>query len=64
MSHNPAILFQIEKRGYIKEGYFADLVLVDLQTNLGPFLKTISYTNVGGLLLKEQHLNLELHILL
>src|SRR5688500_11246729 len=30
MSHNPAILFQIEKRGYIREGYFADLVLVDL----------------------------------
>lgn len=30
MSHNPAILFQISKRGYIREGYFADLVLVDL----------------------------------
>ena len=29
MCHNPAILFNIEKRGYIKEGYFADLVLVD-----------------------------------
>ena len=30
MCHNPAILFQIEKRGFIKEGYFADLVFVDL----------------------------------
>lgn len=30
MSHNPAILFQIENRGFIREGYFADLVLVDL----------------------------------
>jgi len=30
MCHNPAILFQVERRGYIKEGYFADLVLVDL----------------------------------
>ncbi|WP_100614091.1 dihydroorotase [Confluentibacter citreus] len=30
MCHNPAILFQIEKRGFIKEGYFADLVVVDL----------------------------------
>ena len=30
MCHNPAILFQVEKRGYIKEGYFADLVMVDL----------------------------------
>ena len=30
MCHNPAICFQIEKRGFIREGYFADLVLVDL----------------------------------
>lgn len=30
MCHNPAILFQIEKRGFIREGYKADLVLVDL----------------------------------
>jgi dihydroorotase len=30
MCHNPAILFQIERRGYIKPGYFADLVMVDL----------------------------------
>ncbi|MDF9801034.1 dihydroorotase [Catalinimonas alkaloidigena] len=28
--HNPAILFQIERRGFIREGYYADLVLVDL----------------------------------
>ena len=28
--HNPAILFQIAKRGYLREGYCADLVLVDL----------------------------------
>jgi dihydroorotase len=28
MSHNPAILFQIKERGFIREGYFADLVLV------------------------------------
>lgn len=30
MSHNPAILFQINKRGFIREGYYADLVVVDL----------------------------------
>ncbi|MCA0932977.1 dihydroorotase [Lutimonas saemankumensis] len=30
MCHNPAILFEIEKRGFIREGYYADLVLVDL----------------------------------
>ena len=29
-AHNPAILFEVEKRGYIKEGYYADLVIVDL----------------------------------
>ena len=33
MAHNPAILFRIEKRGFIKEGYKADLVLVDLNQN-------------------------------
>lgn len=30
MSHAVADCFQIERRGYIREGYFADLVLVDL----------------------------------
>ena len=29
LSHNPAILFKINKRGFIREGYYADLVLVD-----------------------------------
>lgn len=29
MCHAPADLFRIEKRGYIREGYFADLVLVN-----------------------------------
>ncbi len=29
MSHAPAICFKIEKRGFIREGYFADLVVVD-----------------------------------
>lgn len=29
-SHNPAILFEIKDRGYIREGYKADVVLVDL----------------------------------
>jgi dihydroorotase len=28
--HNPAILFVIEKRGFIREGYYADLVLADI----------------------------------
>ncbi|GAB4342419.1 MAG: dihydroorotase [Flammeovirgaceae bacterium] len=29
-SHNPSIIFKIAERGYIREGYWADLVLVDL----------------------------------
>ncbi len=30
MSHAPAECFRIKERGYIREGYFADLVLVDM----------------------------------
>jgi len=30
MAHNVATCFQIEKRGFIRKGYWADLVLVDL----------------------------------
>ncbi|GGG92760.1 dihydroorotase [Polaribacter pacificus] len=29
MCHNPAKMFKIEKRGFIKKGYYADLVLVN-----------------------------------
>lgn len=41
MCHNPAILCGIEKRGFIKEGFFADLVLVDLNKN-----QTVSKENI------------------
>ena len=27
--HNPAVLFQVDRRGYVREGYYADLVLVN-----------------------------------
>ena len=30
MCHAPAQCFQVSKRGYIREGYHADLVLVDM----------------------------------
>lgn len=33
MAHAVADCFQIEKRGYIREGYFADLVIVDLNAS-------------------------------
>ena len=33
MCHNPAILFRIQDRGFIREGFFADLVLADPNRN-------------------------------
>ena len=36
-AHNPAIRYGVIDRGYIREGYFADLVLVDMDT---PFTVT------------------------
>ncbi|SFI84624.1 dihydroorotase [Kaistella treverensis] len=41
MCHNPAILFEIEKRGFIREGYKADLVLVELNDSY-----TVSKENI------------------
>ncbi len=41
MCHAPADCFRIEKRGYIREGYYADLVLIDLNN---PW--TVSYDNI------------------
>lgn len=43
MSHALADCFQIEKRGYIREGYFADLVLVDLNSSWMVDKKNILY---------------------
>ncbi|WP_405412458.1 dihydroorotase [Maribacter sp. Asnod1-A12] len=43
MCHNPAILFQIEKRGYIREGYFADLVVADLNSSWTVTKENIAY---------------------
>ncbi|WP_025664413.1 MULTISPECIES: dihydroorotase [Aquimarina] len=43
MCHNPAILFQIEKRGFIKEGYYADAVLVDINAPWTVNKDNISY---------------------
>ena len=31
MCHNPAILFEIDKRGFIREGFYADLVIFDIK---------------------------------
>lgn len=41
MCHNPAKIFKIEKRGFIREGYYADLFLLDLNLQ-----ETVSKENV------------------
>jgi len=41
MCHNPATLYSIKKRGFIREGYFADLTIVDLNTGY-----TVSKSNI------------------
>ncbi len=53
MCHNPTILYRIDRRGYIREGYHADLVLVDLDTtkeirNAGEYSKC-GWTPYDGL---------------
>ena len=32
IAHNPAIIFKVNKRGFLREGYYADIVLIDTNT--------------------------------
>jgi dihydroorotase len=52
MAHNVAICFQVEKRGFIREGYWADLVLVDLhkpwEVNKGNILYKCGWSPFEG----------------
>ena len=41
MSHAPAICFQVNKRGFIREGYFADLVVIDPKSSV-----TVNKSNI------------------
>ena len=43
MAHAPATCFQIQERGFIREGYYADLVLVDLHSTTLASKDTILY---------------------
>jgi dihydroorotase len=43
MSHAVAVCFQIRERGYIREGYFADLVMVDLNRPSDVHARNILY---------------------
>jgi dihydroorotase-like cyclic amidohydrolase len=48
MCHNPAILFEIEKRGFVKEGYKADLVLINPNAEI-----TVSKENISQMWLES-----------
>jgi dihydroorotase len=41
MCHNPAVLYGMNKRGFIRNGYFADLVIVDLNGQTAVTIDTI-----------------------
>ncbi len=43
MCHAPAVIFQIENRGFIREGYFADLALVDINQDFTVKKENIFY---------------------
>jgi dihydroorotase len=43
MCHNPAILFQVEKRGYVREGFYADLAIVNLNSPWKVTKENIAY---------------------
>lgn len=43
MSHNVADMFAIDRRGYVREGYFADLVLIDPSSNWTVDKSNIAY---------------------
>jgi dihydroorotase len=43
MAHNPARIFHVQERGFIREGYWADLVLVDLNRPQAVTQETILY---------------------
>ena len=58
MCHNPATLYRIERRGFIREGYFADLAIVDdnvksLITNEDVLYKC-RWTPYDGIMVRSQ----------
>ena len=58
MCHNPAILFDIKDRGFVREGYFADLVLVNshdpIQVKKEQLLYKCGWSPFEGLTLHSQ----------
>ena len=43
IAHAPAILFNVVERGFIREGYFADLVIVNPNSKYGVTKENIMY---------------------
>ncbi|HIE15743.1 MAG TPA: dihydroorotase [Bacteroidales bacterium] len=41
MCHNPSIAFKIKKRGFLREGYYADIVIIDTDTEW-----TVNFSNI------------------
>ncbi len=58
MCHNPAILFDIQYRGFLREGYFADIVLINpndpFQVQKEHLLYKCAWSPVEGLKLNAQ----------
>lgn len=58
MCHNPAEIFRIKNRGYIREGYYADLVIVDPNdpwtVNSHNILYKCGWSPLQGTLLKSR----------
>ena len=61
MCHNPAILFRIQERGFLREGYYADIACVSEHTPW-QVSRITSFTNVAGLLWRELPLITKWHI--
>jgi dihydroorotase len=58
MSHNPATILEVSRRGFIREGYYADLVVVDLNkpwtVNKGNILAKCGWSPFEGRTFKSQ----------
>jgi len=52
-SHNPAFRFDVKERGFIREGYFADVVVIDpnqhTEVNSTPILSKCGWTPFSGM---------------
>lgn len=57
MAHNPAILFGIDRRGFLRPGYYADVVLVDYEVDAYPVTSDMVLSRCGWTPLEGAPLN-------